>query len=376
MDDNNQKRDRAVDNNNDDNKERKRSRRGFSAAPQEASSLSSSTTLIDNQSKSASQIAYDLSLKYNNNNNNNNNNSNNHKSSSSSSGNRIYVGSINDIKESDIRSLFIQFGTITKLDIKANQGYCFLDYANPEYAKAAMIMDQYEYQGRKIKVGWPNSNNNTIDNSQALTLHPSLISAKEQAQALLSKALTIVNGEEKVRLETKRILIKNIHRDIDESELKLIFSPFGKVRVCSFTNVDGIGTRGSNLNVKTAIIEYTTVISSEVAAKDMNGFSLAGYNLLVEQTLLKPAPAIIEKKICILENMVSIEEFSDATLKDEIAEEAERFGKLQSIDIYVDPITKTVKVRLQYEDSQSATKAFNAMNNRFFAGNRITASLV
>jgi RNA recognition motif-containing protein len=370
-DNNNQKRDRVVvDNNNDDNKERKRSRRGFSAAPQEAAS--SLSTLIDNQSKSASQIAYDLSLKYNNNNNNNNSNN-----KSSSSGNRIYVGSVNDIKESDIRSLFIQFGTITKLDIKANQGYCFIDYSNPEYAKAAMIMDQYEYQGRKIKVGWPNSNNNTtIDNSQALTLHPSLISAKEQAQALLSKALTIVNGEEKVRLETKRILIKNIHRDIDESELKLIFSPFGKVRVCSFTNVDGIGTRGSNLNVKTAIIEYTTVISSEVAAKDMNGFSLAGYNLLVEQTLLKPAPAIIEKKICILENMVSIEECSDATLKDEIAEEAERFGKLQSIDIYVDPITKTVKVRLQYEDSQSATKAFNAMNNRFFAGNRITASLV
>jgi len=375
MDDNNQKRDREVEGNNDDNKERKRSRRGFSAAPQEASS-SSSSTLIDNQSKSASQIAYDLSLKYNNNSNSNHHQSSSSSSSSSSSGNRIYVGSINDIKEADIRSLFTQFGTITKLDIKPNQGYCFIDYSNPEYAKTAMIMDQYEYQGRKIKVGWPNSNSNTNDNSQALTLHPSLISAKEQAQALLSKALTIVNGEEKVRIETKRILIKNIHRDIDESELKLIFSPFGKVRVCSFTNVDGIGTRGSNLNVKTAIIEYTTVISSEVAAKDMNGFSLAGYNLLVEQTLLKPAPAIIEKKICILENMVSIEECSDATLKDEIAEEAERFGKLQSIDIYVDPITKTVKVRLQYEDSQSATKAFNAMNNRFFAGNRIIASLV
>jgi RNA recognition motif-containing protein len=207
-------------------------------------------------------------------------------------------------------------------------------------------------------------------------LHPSIISAKEQAQALLNKALTIVGGEEKVKIETKRILIKNIHRDIDENELKLIFSPFGKVRICSFTNVDGIGTRGSNLNVKTAIIEYSTIISSEVAAKDMNGFSLAGYNLLVDQTLLKPTPAVQEKRICVLENMVTIEDSTDPSLKEEIAEEAQKFGKLSSIDIYVDPSTKKVKVRLQYEDSQSATKAFNTMNDRFFAGNRISASLV
>jgi len=67
----------------------------------------------------------------------------------------------------------------------------------------------------------------------------------------------------------------------------------------------------------------------------MNGFSLAGYNLLVEQTLLKPTVASEEKKICILENMVSIEESTDPTLKVEIAEEAEKFGKLSSIDIYV-----------------------------------------
>ena len=50
---------------------------------------------------------------------------------------------------------------------------------------------------------------------------------------------------------------------------------------------------------------------------------------------MKPTVASEEKKICILENMVSIEESTDPTLKDEIAEEAEKFGKLSSIDIYV-----------------------------------------
>lgn len=365
MNDDNVKRDR--DEGGDENT-RKRSRRGFSAGPQ----MNSNTTQLITPhapDKSIAQIAQELASKYSNTNDIISNIPN-----PTTAGCRIYVGAVNDISETDIKALFSQFGSIVKVHMRPNQSFVFIDYAHPEYAKAAMILDHFDINGKKIKVGWPSTG--TDNNSQALTLHPSIISAKEQAQALLNKALTIVGGEEKVKIDTKRILIKNVHRDIDENELKLIFSPFGKVRICSFTNIDGIGTRGSNLNVKTAIIEYSTVISSEVAAKDMNGFSLAGYNLLVDQTLLKPTPAVVEKRICILENMVSIQDSADPTLKDEIAEEAEKFGKLSTIDIYVDPTTKKVKVRLQYEESQSATKAFNTMNDRFFAGNRISASLV
>jgi len=362
---NHDKRDRDGINNEGDKQDRKRNRRGFSEGPQ---LIIPSAPIID---KSIAQIAQELASKYSNTNEIISNIPN-----PTTAGCRIYVGAVNDISESDIKALFSQFGSIVKIHMRPNQSFVFIDYAHPEYAKAAMIMDHFDINGKKIKVGWPSTGTDNTNNSQALTLHPSIISAKEQAQALLNKALTIVGGEEKVKIETKRILIKNIHRDIDENELKLIFSPFGKVRICSFTNVDGIGTRGSNLNVKTAIIEYSTIISSEVAAKDMNGFSLAGYNLLVDQTLLKPTPAVQEKRICVLENMVTIEDSTDPSLKEEIAEEAQKFGKLSSIDIYVDPSTKKVKVRLQYEDSQSATKAFNTMNDRFFAGNRISASLV
>jgi len=49
---------------------------------------------------------------------------------------------------------------------------------------------------------------------------------------------------------------------------------------------------------------------------------------------------------------------------------------INNIIINIDPSTKRVKVRLTFNESSSANKAFNAMNDRFFAGNRIKASLV
>lgn len=76
----------------------------------------------------------------------------------------------------------------------------------------------------------------------------------------------------------------------------------------------------------------------------------------------------------ILENLVSFEDASDPTLKGEIAEEAEKQGKLKNINIVIDQ-KKSVKIFLTYCDPLDAEKSYNVMNGRFFGGKTVTAIL-
>jgi len=53
-------------------------------------------------------------------------------------------------------ALFSCFGTITKFDLShdpatgRSKGYCFLEYADPAAAQAAMSMDGFEIANRKV----------------------------------------------------------------------------------------------------------------------------------------------------------------------------------------------------------------------------------
>ena len=76
----------------------------------------------------------------------------------------------------------------------------------------------------------------------------------------------------------------------------------------------------------------------------------------------------------ILENLVSFEDASDPSLKSEIASEAEKYGRLNDIEIVID-LKKEVKIILIYFLSEDALKSYNAMNGRFFGGRTVSAIL-
>lgn len=77
----------------------------------------------------------------------------------------------------------------------------------------------------------------------------------------------------------------------------------------------------------------------------------------------------------ILENLVSLEDASDPSLKGEIASEAEKYGSLKNIEIVIDQ-KKKVKIFLTYFLCDDAVKSYNAMNGRFFGGRTVTAILL
>ena len=76
----------------------------------------------------------------------------------------------------------------------------------------------------------------------------------------------------------------------------------------------------------------------------------------------------------ILENLVSFEDASDPSLKSEIASEAEKYGRLNDIEIVID-LKKQVKIILIYFLAEDALKSYNAMNGRFFGGRTVSAIL-
>jgi hypothetical protein len=91
-------------------------------------------------------------------------------------------------------------------------------------------------------------------------------------------------------------------------------------------------------------------------------------------TLATTAVAQSTKCTVVLDNMVPLAEASDPDLKGEVQEEAATHGPLRDILIEVVD-NKFVRIKLFYLSPQSALKAYNAMNGRYFGGVAITASL-
>jgi hypothetical protein len=85
----------------------------------------------------------------------------------------------------------------------------------------------------------------------------------------------------------------------------------------------------------------------------------------------------------VLEDMVTVEDTNDPGLKDEIAEEAQNYGKLENIEILIEEkknpdnqvVSSHVIIKLYYAEVQDANKACHILNGRLFAGRKIRASL-
>lgn len=123
---------------------------------------------------------------------------------------RVYVGSISfEVKEETIKSVFSPFGAIKSIKLSYDQvtmkhkGFAFVEYELPEAAQLVLEhMNQFQLGGRQIKVGRPSNT--------------------PQAAPIIQQ----IQEEFKAK---NRIYVSNIHPDLSEPDLALIFEPFGKV---------------------------------------------------------------------------------------------------------------------------------------------------
>lgn len=304
--------------------------------------------------------------------------------------------------------MFAGFGAITRVDMSyepstgKSKGYCFLEYADPMSVYAALEMNGFEIASRKIKVGRPSG-------VPGAPLTPQLIADAKVLLGLGTVSVSVPgpgvgdlaataapSSTKQPPVKSKHVLVRNIRKDLEISEVESIFAVFGTIKHCVFSVGDDMtvlnpypitstGQVCPTLVVRTALVEFATVAVAAECIKTMNGFLLAGQTLLVDtvdepraakilQKSPPPAPAAAAtgSRVVLLQNMVPPEEAADPQLKREVGEESQRFGALEDIEVYIDR-HKVVVVVLTYAQAESARQAYEAMNGRYFGGRLITA---
>ena len=197
-------------------------------------------------------------------------------------------------------------------------------------------------------------------------------------------------------------------------EVEPIFSAFGPVLRCLYVEDT---SQLASIATKTALVDYADSQTAATVSVSLKNFNLAGFPMVVQlisteqANLLIPSatPAALAKAAAaaskaaasaaaalansssssssssssttesysslILENMVSAQEAEEPDLKDEIAEEVSKYGKLASIDISVEKDSKDATIVLKYTSPSDAARAHQALQGRAFANKKIIATL-
>lgn len=209
-----------------------------------------------------------------------------------------------------------------------SKGFCFVEFADPQTAQAAMAMDGFDLAGRKIKVGRPSNITGTLPSPTGAGagaaglamlgigfpgstpapppgLPPSM-SPQEQAQILLSQALGRPAGTVAAPISaglvtkssiqnatpglgggvpplvgasapatSKSLRIKNIRAELTVDEISGILSSFGDVTSCLFVGDPAPGVLPGNPPdverplTRTAVVEFTDEATAKATLRGL-----------------------------------------------------------------------------------------------------------
>lgn len=177
-------------------------------------------------------------------------------------------------------------------------------------------------------------------------------------------------------------MFRNIRTSIALSEVQELLTLHGSIK--SIKQLQS--TQLDPVLYYDVLLEYTEGHSAAVkAVETLHGYILSKTQLIVEAIPLSRAvelmvqnvetTAALTAKTVILEDMVTIEDTKDPDLKDEIGEEARKYGEVESIDISISANEKEAVVRIVYVAPSQAARACKALHGRGFAGRKIRATI-
>eukprot|EP01098_Paradermamoeba_levis_P005351 TRINITY_DN2263_c0_g1_i1.p1 TRINITY_DN2263_c0_g1~~TRINITY_DN2263_c0_g1_i1.p1 ORF type:complete len:277 (+),score=58.80 TRINITY_DN2263_c0_g1_i1:812-1642(+) len=247
---------------------------------------------------------------------------------------RLYVGSLHvNITEDDLRLVFAPFGEIEYINLhidpetNRSKGFAFVQYKKPEDAKKALQqINGLELAGRQLKVGFVNESKadsgvSELDDDEGLTLNP-------QARASLMAKLQ--RGE---------------------------------------------GSMSSSLPlVMPGVIPGLLPGMGPGLLPGMGPGLIPGMVPALNPALAQPALVLPPSKCVWLKNMFDRSRETDPDfhieIRDDVEEECSKFGVI--ITVYVDRNSQG-HVYVKFASIDSAQKAINALNHRWFAGKMISA---
>uniref|UniRef100_A0A914Q4H4 Uncharacterized protein n=1 Tax=Panagrolaimus davidi TaxID=227884 RepID=A0A914Q4H4_9BILA len=177
---------------------------------------------------------------------------------------RVYIGSISfKIREDQLRETFGDYGPIksVKMSFDAStgqhKGYAFLEYEIPEGALLAQeAMNGLMMGGRNIKI-------------VLVQL------GRPQAQPIIDMIMTEAR-------KYHRIYVASVHEDLNENDLRTVFSSFGNIIKCQLAKSASGKHRGFGY------IEFETTLAAAKAITGMNLFDFGGKLLHVGECITPP----------------------------------------------------------------------------------------
>jgi polyadenylate-binding protein len=182
----------------------------------------------------------------------------------------IYVKNIQDkYTENDIKKVFQEYGTITWSKLTTDElgrKYAILVYLNQENA----IKAKESLNGKKLKE----------DDSDEL--YVDLLQKKNERKRILTNKIGDINSKLNQDFKDCNLYIKNLPKDITESQLHEIFSKYGEIKSSKIQKF--ILVTKENGKVKEmeepsgfGFVCYLSPESANKAIQDLNGKNLPGY---------------------------------------------------------------------------------------------------
>jgi poly(U)-binding-splicing factor PUF60 len=263
---------------------------------------------------------------------------------------RIYVGSLHfELTENDVKTAFAPFGPIKSISLSKDpltgrsKGFCFIEYAYPEAAQAALQhMNGYLLGNRPIKVGRPHNAGGLLGLPLPLALNPlgplafstpsvfpgttaattsstltsmpttttttpstaaeettttTLAASSSSSSAATAAQTTVeeINAMLKAQAAAaaassqldiaKRIYVGSIPWDLTADHLKTVFEAFGPIRSCVLMPNPETGRHKGY-----GFIEFEEVQAAEQAISQMNGWEIGGRQIKVGRAVASALP--------------------------------------------------------------------------------------
>nr|XP_039262550.1 poly(U)-binding-splicing factor PUF60-like [Styela clava] len=324
--------------------------------------------------------------------------------------NRLYIASIHpDLNEDDIRSVFQAFGNITSCSLgrepgsRKHKGYGFIEYDKLQSALDAISsMNMFDLGGQLLRVGRAITPPNISMNAAAVTatasaLPPaaavaaaaatSKIMAQEAANPLLAAQRLVASTAQPVVMHKP---MPNFHTGLG-TPVTLMNPALAAAPAVMAVNQPGLVTGATpTQSVNPAVIAQ---LQAQAAAKENpllkldtlqhqtlsqqeGNVSISGSSQrhLIMQKLMRKT----ESNVMVLRDMVTADEMDD-DLEGEVTEECGKFGRVNRVIIYQEKQGEEVdaeiivKIFVEFAKSDDCEKAVNALNGRWFGGNKITA---
>lgn len=329
---------------------------------------------------------------------------------------KIYVGGLTDslstLTESDLKQLFSPFGDIVHVDLHKDpytgrcKGYGFIQFQQSQDAREAMAaMNGFDIGGRQIKVGYATdaaqrgqlTPSGTGESAHGLPFGNSLTAAQNALQTALMFAESQADNE---RLDDEgggllsgvnpRISLMQKLQRLDQSsntssmaQARVPFTHPGIIPTATTASaiptvtpplLGGLGDVTSSLGA--AGVHPTTALFPGAAGLQTNAVVIPGASAL---QIPGGAPPAFTCNIC-LEGLFTATDlqaegpgFLDEIVED-VRTECSKYGVV--IQVWLSRKAVDGKVWVKFGGPDQAVKAHQALNGRYFAGNRINVSFV